>query len=306
MRAMRVHELGAGLVMDDVPRPQPGPGQVLLRVHACGVNFADTLIVRGRYQEKPPLPFAPGMEVCATVETLGEGADGTSLGSLDGGLDEAVREAAVAQLGTLPRVTAQMLWVNAQRGASERRSGAAEGDTQVMVQLFESPARLVIVGGGHIGYALAQFGALLGFELYVLDDREQFANKERFAMAEDVYAGDLGVGLDAVELDGSDYVVLVSRGHQQDEQALRHVVGRGAAFVGMIGSRRRVRTVLEHLLSEGFDRAEIEAVHTPIGIDIGAETPEEIALSIMAEIVLVRRSGGGGRMVDRRQELRGP
>ncbi len=232
-------------------------------------------------------------------------ADGTSLGSLGAALDDAVREAAVSQLDTLPRVMAQTLWVNAGGGASERRSRAAEGDTQVLVQLFESPARLVIVGGGHIGYALAQIGALLGFELYVLDDREQFANKERFAMAEDVYAGDLGVGLDAIEIDGSDYIVLVSRGHQQDEQALRHAVGRGAAFVGMIGSRRRVRTVLEHLLSEGFERAEIEAVHTPIGIDIGAETPEEIALSIISEIVLVRRGGGGGRMVERRQELRG-
>ena len=273
-------------------------------------RLALTVEVERALDGGPPVAVAtvtePGAGGASSGAKMLVRADGTSLGSLDGGLDEAVREAAVAQLGTLPRVTAQMLWVNAQRGASERRSGAAEGDTQVMVQLFESPARLVIVGGGHIGYALAQFGALLGFELYVLDDREQFANKERFAMAEDVYAGDLGVGLDAVELDGSDYVVLVSRGHQQDEQALRHVVGRGAAFVGMIGSRRRVRTVLEHLLSEGFDRAEIEAVHTPIGIDIGAETPEEIALSIMAEIVLVRRSGGGGRMVDRRQELRGP
>ena len=75
MRAMRVHELGAGLVMDDVPMPQPGPGQVLLKVHACGVNFADTLIVKGRYQEKPPLPFAPGMEVCGTVQMLGDGID---------------------------------------------------------------------------------------------------------------------------------------------------------------------------------------------------------------------------------------
>ncbi|HJM75807.1 MAG TPA: XdhC/CoxI family protein [Dehalococcoidia bacterium] len=258
----------------------------------------------------PPVAVAtvtePGILVASSGAKMLVRMDGTSLGSLDGALDEAVREAAVSQLDTLPRVMAQMLWVNPQRGASERRSASAEGDTQVLVQLFESPARLVIVGGGHIGYALAQMGALLGFELYVLDDREEFANEERFAMAENVYSGDLGVGLDAIELDGSDYVVLVSRGHQQDEQALRHVVFRGAAFVGMIGSRRRVRTVLEHLLSEGFERAKIEAVHTPVGLDIGAETPEEIALSILGEIVLVRRSGGGGRMVDRRQELREP
>jgi len=273
-------------------------------------RIALTVEVERALEGGPPVAVAtvtdPGLLAASSGAKMLVRADGTSLGSIDGALDEAVREAAVAQLDTLPRVTAQMLWVNPQRGASERRSAAAEGDTQVLVQLFESPARLVIVGGGHIGYALAQLGALLGFQLYVLDDREEFANEERFAMAENVYAGDLGVGLDAIELDGSDYVVMVSRGHQQDEQALRHVVDRGAAFVGMIGSRRRVRTVLEHLLSEGFDRAKIEAVHTPIGIDIGAETPEEIALSILSEIVLVRRNGGGGRMVDRRQALRGP
>jgi xanthine dehydrogenase accessory factor len=273
-------------------------------------RIALTVEVERALDGGPPVAVAtvtdPGVLAASSGAKMLVRVDGTSLGSLDGALDEAVREAAVSQLDTLPRVMAQMLWVNPQRGASERRSAAAEGDTQVLVQLFESPARLVIVGGGHIGYALAQMGAMLGFELYVLDDRQEFANEERFAMAEDVYAGDLGVGLDAIELDGSDYVVLVSRGHQQDEQALRHVVGRSAAFVGMIGSRRRVRTVLEHLLSEGLDRAKIEAVHTPVGLDIGAETPEEIALSILAEIVLVRRSGGGGRMVDRRQELRGP
>ncbi len=273
-------------------------------------RIALTVEVERALEGGPPVAVAtvtdPGLLAASSGAKMLVRADGTSLGSIDGALDEAVREAAVAQLDTLPRVMAQMLWVNPQRGASERRSAAAEGDTQVLVQLFESPARLVIVGGGHIGYALAQLGALLGFQLYVLDDREEFANEERFAMAENVYAGDLGVGLDAIELDGSDYVVMVSRGHQQDEQALRHVVGRGAASVGMIGSRRRVRTVLEHLLSEGFDRAKIEAVHTPIGIDIGAETPEEIALSILSEIVLVRRNGGGGRMVDRRQALRGP
>lgn len=229
--------------------------------------------------------------------------DGTTLGSIATALDGVVAAAAVGQLRAAPRIIAETLWVSAER-ATDRRSQASEGDAQVLVQLFESPARLVIVGGGHIGYALAQIAALLGFEISVLDDREEFANEERFAMADDVHAGDLGEGLDAMTFDGSDYVVLVSRGHQQDEQALRHVVERGAAYVGMIGSRRRVRTVLEDLIGEGIDRELLEAVHTPIGIDIGAETPEEIALSILAEIVLVRRGGGGGRMEELRQLLR--
>ena len=233
--------------------------------------------------------------------------DGSTLGTLDGGaLDEAVREAALEQLQTVPRVAVQVLWANQADGATvERRSQASEGDTQVVVEAFEAPAKLVIVGGGHIGLALAQIGEIVGFEVSVLDDREEFANAERFPMAEHTYAGDLAAGLDAIVLDGSSYVVLVSRGHKQDEEALRHSVGRGAAYVGMIGSRRRTHTVLEHLLDEGFDRDELEAVHTPIGIDIGAETPEEIALSILAEITLERRGGGGGRMSAQRPRLRG-
>ena len=81
MRAMRVHELGAGLVMDDIPVPEPGAGQVRLKIRACGVNFADTLMVKGRYQEKPPLPFAPGMEVCGTIDAVGEGVAGLALGT---------------------------------------------------------------------------------------------------------------------------------------------------------------------------------------------------------------------------------
>ena len=233
--------------------------------------------------------------------------DGSTLGTLDGGaLDEAVREAALEQLQTVPRVAVQVLWANQADGATvERRSQASEGDTQVVVEAFEAPAKLVIVGGGHIGLALAQIGEIVGFEVSVLDDREEFANAERFPMAEHTYAGDLAAGLDAIALDGSSYVVLVSRGHKQDEEALRHSVGRGAAYVGMIGSRRRTHTVLEHLLDKGFDRDELEAVHTPIGIDIGAETPEEIALSILAEITLERRGGGGGRMSAQRPRLRG-
>ncbi len=233
-------------------------------------------------------------------------ADATVVGSLHPSIDDHIRDAATEQLVMLPRVTAQALWVNAGRGATDRRSQAAEGDTQVLVQLFESPARLVIVGGGHIGYALAMIGAQTGFEVAVLDDREDFANEERFAMADDVFAGDLGEGLDAMTFDAATYIVLVSRGHQQDEQALRHAVGRGAAYVGMIGSRRRTRTVLEQLLSDGFEREALVAVHTPIGIDIGAETPEEIAVSILAEIVMERRGGSGERMVERRQTLRDP
>ena len=253
----------------------------------------------------------------ATVTSAGDGSerragarllirgDGSSLGAIDGGaIDDLVREATREQLHTLPRVAVRTLWVSAGRGVVERRSQAAPGDVQVMVELFESPAKLVIVGGGHIGLVLAQIGEIVGFEITVLDDREEFANRDRFPMAEQIIVAEPASGLDGLVLDGSSYLVMVSRGHLLDAEGLRHCVGRGAAYVGMIGSRRRTETVLQSLLDDGFDRDALDAVHTPVGIDIGAETPEEIAVSILAEMILVRRGGGGGRMAAQRPPLR--
>jgi len=228
---------------------------------------------------------------------------GQRFGSIADDVDASLAEAALEQLTTLPRVTAQTVWLSEGGGVVDRRSQASPGAAAVMIELFEAPARLVIVGGGHIGLALATMAELAGFSVAVFDDREEFASAERFPMAEYRYAGDIAAGLDAFDLGGSDYVVLVSRGHQVDELALRHAVGRGAAYVGMIGSRRRTHTVLTHLLEEGVDRAVLEAVRTPIGIDIGAETPEEIAVSILAEIIMERRGGSGDLMRTRRASL---
>jgi xanthine dehydrogenase accessory factor len=245
--------------------------------------------------------------------------DASSIGALgEDAVDEAVREVAAEAIGALPRVAVQTLYVSRnadasgervsdeggwERRTSTRRHQSEPGDARVMIQLFESPARLVIVGGGHVGLALAEMGEQLGFSVTVIDDREEFANAERFPMADEVRSGAIDEELDGITVDDSAYVVLVSRGHQQDEIALRNVVGRGAAYAGMIGSKRRTATVLQHLAEEGFDRAALDAVSTPIGLDIGAETPEEIAVSILAEIVQVRRGGTGQRMSQRRTAL---
>ena len=130
----------------------------------------------------------------------------------------------------------------------------------------------------------------------MIDDREEFANRERFPMASEVIAGEVDEELGKVAIDGRTYAVMVSRGHQVDELALRHTIGRGAAYVGMIGSRRRTGTVIQHLIDEGLPREDLEAVRTPIGLDIGAETPEEIALAILAEMVMLQRGGSGSPM----------
>ncbi len=226
-------------------------------------------------------------------------ADGRTIGSLgEAEADRLMTEVAVAAFTTMPRIVTAT-WYLADGVATDRPSQAPVGAAEVMVQLFEAPARLVIVGGGHVGLALATIAELLGYETTVIDDRAEFANRERFPMAHRLIVDDVGVALDSLTLDASTAVVLVSRGHRVDEEALRHAVGRGAGYVGMIGSRRRTRTVLDHLAAEGCAPAALDAVSTPVGLDIGAETPEEIAVSILAEITMLRRGGTGRRMSHR-------
>jgi xanthine dehydrogenase accessory factor len=173
-----------------------------------------------------------------------------------------------------------------------------------MVEVIEAPVTLLIIGGGHIGLSLATIGAHVGFSVAVMDDREMYANAERFPMADFVKAGDFNQMIADFPIGRNTYIVMVSRGHKQDETALRAVVPRGAAYVGMIGSKRRVSTVLRHLAEEGFAIEDLERIYTPIGFDLGAETPEEIAVSIMAEIIAVRRGGDGRPMREGRPSIK--
>jgi xanthine dehydrogenase accessory factor len=237
-----------------------------------------------------------GDTVLGTVEVDGE----------PGAFTETVVAAAREAMVAFPRINVETLYLGGDAQAVTRRSEASPGDAEVMLQIFESPGKLVIVGAGHVGLALAQIGELLDFDITVIDDRDTFANRERFPMAERIIVEEPQSALSQVELDDQTYVVLVSRGHRLDEEALRATVGRGGAYVGMIGSRRRTGTVLRHLAEEGFDVRDLDEVSTPIGLDIGAETPEEIAVSIFAEITMLRRGGTGRRMkLDRGSLLSG-
>lgn len=222
---------------------------------------------------------------------------GERVGSVGGGkLEEAVAADSLAAITRLPRIHVESVQYSADGERTER-----DGEIEVMIEVTESPVSLLIVGGGHIGQSLAAIGAEAGFSVAVLDDREAFANEERFPSADRVICGDITEELERYAIDGSTYIVLVSRGHKQDEAGLRAVVDSDAAYVGMIGSKRRVSTVLTHMAREGIAREALERVHTPVGLDIGAETPEEIAVSIVAEIIAVRRGGSGGQMSDVRR-----
>jgi xanthine dehydrogenase accessory factor len=148
--------------------------------------------------------------------------------------------------------------------------------------------RLVIVGGGHIGRALSEIGSLLGFEVTVIDERPEFAAADRFPGAAAVACGDAGDVLSGRTVGPGAYFVLVGHGYASDLRALRVLARKESAYIGMIGSRKRVETVLSALEAEGIDPRAGGRLFAPIGLDIGAKTPEEIAVCIAAEIVAVR------------------
>ena len=232
-------------------------------------------------------------------------ADGRVLGGLGGGpLEAAVRDAAGA---AIPRhgVETYAFTPRGERLEGRRAVEAAPAVVEVMLEVVEPSPALLVVGGGHVGRAVGEIGAILGMSVAVLDDREDYANPQRFPFADTVICGDFAEELGRFPITSNTYIVLVSRGHIVDELSLKHVVERGAAYVGMIGSKRRTRTVLEHLREEGVDADALARVFTPIGLDIGAETPEEIALSLLAEMVLVRRGGSGRPLSGHGRELAG-
>jgi xanthine dehydrogenase accessory factor len=186
-------------------------------------------------------------------------------------------------------------------GASAEAHGV-----EVFLEVVEPQPTLIVVGAGHIAVPLAQMGKMLSFEVIVLDDREKFANRERFPDADQVIADDFGPSLASLKITRTTYIVIITRGHQYDEEALMEVAESPAAYIGMIGSRRRVQAVRDNLAAVGFDPAKVDRVRAPIGLEIGAETPEEIAVSIMAEMIAVRRGGRGLPMsqIARDRELR--
>ena len=161
--------------------------------------------------------------------------------------------------------------------------------------------RLVIVGGGHVGKAVADLAADLEFDVWIVDDRPEFASPERFPRAQRRVSGPIDRILPDLEITRDSYCLIVTRGHNHDQEALFHLANRGARYVGLIGSRRKIKLIFDNLLAAGVAQEALEAVHAPLGIDIGSQTVPEIAVSICAELVAHRNLGqvpGRPRSVD--------
>lgn len=238
----------------------------------------------------------PGASELQTGARMLVSRSGERMGSLgEPALDELVAEYAPA---AFPRHSAETAYVS-EAGLTTR---TVAGAPCLYLEVVESRPVFLVVGAGHIGRCLAKLAHFLDFYVAILDDREDFADPEKLPEADEVICEDYESALDRFPITSNTYVVMVTRGHKQDELSLRRVLGRGAGYVGMIGSKRRTTAVLEHLAAEGFAAEDLAAVHTPIGLDIGAETPEEIAVSILAEVILVRRGGSAKPMYYRRGE----
>jgi xanthine dehydrogenase accessory factor len=214
--------------------------------------------------------------------------DGTIAGTIGGGSLEAqvIKEAvAVIKQGKPKR-----LHMSLSAKEAEEAGMICGGDLEVFIEPILTAPTLYIFGGGHISLPLAQMGKLLGFKIAIIDDRADFASAERFPEAETVLADDFAKAFPKLKIDKTSYIVIVTRGHQNDEVVLEWAVGTPAKYIGMIGSQTKVKTIFTHLLAKGVSKEKLDSVHSPIGLAIDAQTPEEIAVSILAEIIKVRRS----------------
>ena len=165
---------------------------------------------------------------------------------------------------------------------------------RLLFEIARPQPELVICGCGHVGQAVAQCAAMLGFRVTVIDDRADFAAREKFPDQRiNIICDDFVSALQTLKLTAASHVVIVTRGHRHDEICLREVIEKPVKYLGMIGSRRRTTTIRAHLKREGINDDAMKRLHAPIGLDIGAQTPEEIAVAIMAEIIMTRRGGDG-------------
>jgi len=170
-------------------------------------------------------------------------------------------------------------------------------DSTIYIEPVFSEPVLYIFGAGHISQHLARMAALVQFQVVVIDDREKFANRDRFPTADQILVRGFDGIAEDIPFDEDSYIVIVTRGHLHDYTVLRAVLGSPACYIGMIGSRHKRDIIYRQLQDEGVTQEQLDAVHAPIGLDINADTPEEIAVSITAELIKIRGRGrpAGGK-----------
>ncbi|TMC72898.1 MAG: XdhC family protein [Chloroflexi bacterium] len=182
------------------------------------------------------------------------------------------------------------------------RTVVLDQETELLVEPVLSRPRLIVAGGGHVGLAIAKLGVQLEYEVTVIDDRPEFASRERFPGVSEVVNMDMVKALETMPIGWNSFVIIATRGHKLDSHCLRAAVKTEARYVGLLGSKRKTILIAQMLRAEGISEERIRAVHAPVGLDLGGRTPAEIALSVLAELS-VERYGGSGKPLRLSDEL---
>ncbi len=212
--------------------------------------------------------------------------DGRIVGTIGGGCyeNDAFGKAREAILNRAP----QLIHYELDDDFAQETGLICGGQMDVYIEPIEPSPELYIVGAGHVGFHLARIAEEVGFQVHVADDREKFANAERFPTAAEIVVDDIPTWITRATIPAHAYVVIVTRGHTNDLEALRALAPRELRYLGLIGSRAKVARIYEALTEDRMPAAILERVHAPIGLDIGAVTPQEIAVSILAELIAVK------------------
>ncbi len=214
--------------------------------------------------------------------------DGTFIGTVGGGgVEQQVKQKAIDVMNSgEPQIVHFDL-----SGRGEGAVMICGGQMDVFVEPILSLESLYLFGAGHISQGTAAMGKMLGFRVVVIDPRPEYNNSDRFPDADALIVDEYDSAFSKLNVGEDSYIVIYTPGHVLDEKCLEFAVGTRARYIGMIGSRKKVKEVKEHLLQKGISQQQLDRIHAPIGLEISAETPEEIAISILAEIIKVKGNG---------------
>jgi xanthine dehydrogenase accessory factor len=219
--------------------------------------------------------------------------DGQIIGTVGGGdLEHRVIQEALQSIGDGQARTLRYNLADPGRGDP----GVCGGQVEVFVEPILPTPTVVVIGGGHVGKAVAHLAKWLRFRVIVSDDRPEYCNREAIPDADEFHVGPMAELPSQIEINSRTFLVLTTRGSSIDAAGLPSLLGQGAPYIGVIGSRRRWATTVKDLQEHGVDQAQLQGVHSPMGLELHAETPEEIAVSIMAEVLMVRDRGTGESM----------
>jgi xanthine dehydrogenase accessory factor len=213
-------------------------------------------------------------------------ADGRTIGTIGGGCYE--NDAFWKARKSIETSKHQVAKYELTDDIAEESGLVCGGQMEVYIEPLETPPNLYLVGGGHVAYHLAKLAATVGFRIHVIDDREKFANTERFPDAVEVVVDTCEDWLQQAAFPENAYVVILTRGHRHDLEALRVLAPRELRYLGLIGSRAKVARLYGELKKEAIPTNELSKIHAPVGLNIGAVTPQEIAVSILAELIAVK------------------